>query len=123
MPNYNKYLWLAIFSLGCSKSGQDTHLQHAAALHQEALQIAEDLEDQLKQTSIPSDSAAVLQAAIEAWEKDLVEVPGFEHTHDHAGHQHSHEPVQVTPEQMLHLQQEAKDRIEQLKKRFDTQTH
>lgn len=124
MLNYNKYLWLVIFIFGsCTKPGQDPHLQQAAALHLEALQIAEDLEDQLKQGAIPSDSAAVLQAAIEAWEKDLVEVPGYEHEHDHAGHNHSHEPVQVTPEEMLQLQQAAKAQIEQLKKRFDSQTH
>lgn len=53
----------------------------------------------------------------EAWENDLVEVPGNEHHHNHEERNHSHEPVHVTAEEMLQL--ELKQRIEQIKKRVD----
>jgi hypothetical protein len=123
MPNYNKLLWLVLPLFGgCVRSEERTHLQQAAALHLEAVQIAEALEDQLKQATILSDSVAVLRAEIEVWEKDLVEVPGFEHTSNHSGHQHLHEPVQVTAEEMFQLQSESKKRIEQIKKRVDAIT-
>lgn len=103
----------------CSPSSQEQKsLQEAANVHNAALLIAEELEATLKLSTIPADSAFVITAAIEAWVNDLVEVPGNEH-HHHEGHHHSHEPVNVTAEEMLQLQLELKHRIEQIKKRVD----
>ncbi len=99
-------------------SQEDKLLQEATDIHNTALSIAEELETTLKQNTISADSASAILKAIEAWENDLVEVPGNEH-HDHEGHKHSHEPVHVTAEEMLQLQLELNQRIEQIKKRVE----
>lgn len=110
--------------VACSTpSNEDKLLQEAADVHNTALLIAEELEITLKQNAISADSASAILAAIEAWENDLVEVPGNTHPHDHEGHNHSHEAVNVTAEEMLQLQLELKARIEKIKKRVDTATN
>jgi len=118
MRSYFNFLALLLLS-ACSPSPEDKLLQEASDVHNAALLIAEELEAALNQNMIPADSASAIRAAIEAWENDLVEVPGNEH-HDHEGHNHSHEPLNVTAEEMLQLQLELKQRIEQIKKRIDT---
>lgn len=116
------YNLFAVLLWSCSPSSSDEKLlREAAAVHNAALQLAEELETRLRQSEIPPDSATVLLEDIEAWENDLVEVPGNTH-HHHAGHTHSHEPVHVTPKEMLLLQTELKHRIEQIKNRVDALT-
>ncbi|MBX2897060.1 MAG: hypothetical protein KF763_16560 [Cyclobacteriaceae bacterium] len=122
MRSYSKLFVLLLLS-ACSVSHEQKLLQEAADIHNTALLIAEALEATLKQNIIPPDSASAILTAIEAWENNLVEVPGNEHHHDHEGHNHSHERVNVTAEEMLQLQVELKYRIQQIKKRVDAITN
>ena len=121
MRNYSKLFVLLLLAACGTPSQEDKLLQEAADIHNTALAIAEELETTLKQNTISADSASAILAAIEAWENDLVEVPGNEH-HDHEGHNHAHEPVHVTSQEMLQLQLELKQRIEQIKKRVEALT-
>jgi LmbE family N-acetylglucosaminyl deacetylase len=119
MQNYFKLFVLLCLTACSTSSKEDKLLQEAADVHNMALLMAEELETTLKQNTFPADSASAIRAAIEAWENDLVEVPGNEHHHNHEGHNHSHEPVHVTAEEMLQLQLELKQRIERIKKRVE----
>lgn len=112
----------------CQSSGdaaQNPILIEANEIHQEAItwqKIAEKKLDSLE--TVASDSVSKmrltqLKMEVEAWEETLFEVPGFEHT-DHSGHDHHHhnEAPQVTPEQMLLIQKEARDTIKELVKKM-----
>jgi hypothetical protein len=86
MQNYFKLFVLLCLTACSTSSKEDKLLQEAADVHNMALLMAEELETTLKQNTFPADSASAIRAAIEAWENDLVEVPGNEHHHNHEGH-------------------------------------
>lgn len=128
-----KYIFILTSGIFCtlwscqsaSDSTQNPILIEANEVHQEAVswqKIAEQKLDSLE--SAAGDSVAKmritqLKMEVEAWEQTLFEVPGFEHT-DHSGHDHHHhnEAPQVTPEQMLLIQKEARDTIKELVKKM-----
>ena len=128
-----KYIFILTSGIFCtlwscqsaSDSTQNPILIEANEVHQEAVswqKIAEQKLDSLE--SAAGDSVAKMRATqlkmeVEAWEQTLFEVPGFEHT-DHSGHDHHHhnEAPQVTPEQMLLIQKEARDTIKELVKKM-----
>lgn len=121
---------LAQISLyACSMSNKDKEtLLQAATVHNEMILEAAALEDWLNNAAsdstltIPPDSIVTWTAALEAWEKDIVEVPGNEeHTeHDGAHHHHHHsESVDVTAEQMLTIQLHLNRRLEALQMRIN----
>lgn len=71
--------------------------------------------------AIVSEAAAVEQA-LKEWGKTVVEVPGYEHDHSHdkegeANHHHSHERIETTPEQMIAIQKDLRDKVEAIKNR------
>lgn len=55
------------------------------------------------------DFADKVERYFKEWQDNRVEVPGFEHAHDHSGHDHHHHgnDVQLTPEQMLEVQKQS----------------
>lgn len=128
-----KYILIFTSGILCTlwscQSGSDTTqnsiLVEANEVHQEAIswqKVAEQKLDSLE--TVASDSVTKmrltqLKMEVEAWEETLFEVPGFEHT-DHSGHDHHHhnEAPQVTPEQMLLIQKEARDTIKELVKKM-----
>ncbi|MCS6968671.1 MAG: hypothetical protein RMJ44_08455 [Cytophagales bacterium] len=63
--------------------------------------------------------ASEIEKQLVEWGKTVVEVPGYEHDHSHdkegAHHHHSHERVETTPEQMIAIQKELRDKVEQIK--------
>jgi len=102
------------------KQANDTHLQ--------SMTIAKELEEKLlelrkKQPDLPSvkkiDSLANM---IELWESAVIEVPGFEHHHDHSGH-HDHKPVpDMTDQSMLEYQISAKEAIMEVRMQVENLT-
>ena len=90
-------------------------LQQAFKLHQEAVNIRNQMADQLAELAANSDSLFVktyrkdldsISRSLKTWDEQLVEVPGFEEEHDHSGHDHHHdEQPELTPEQHLEVQQ------------------
>ena len=103
------------------KKENDPVLEEAYQLHVEAIQIQQEVEPKLdslvKLDSVRFDS---IRMAFKTWEENLVEVPGFEHDHDHHGHDHHHHdhgPSQpeVTPQQMKAIQNESLQNIKKIK--------
>jgi hypothetical protein len=96
----------------CGNQNQESdnpYLIEANEFHQKSLDVREEIlnmEDDLKKQA---DQNSEIIEALKIWDKDIMEVPGFEHGHDHEddhGHHrkyHVHNPVQkMEPE--LHLQ-------------------
>ena len=104
----------------------DSNLIEAARIHNDALLLAKQLKQQLEQLTDDStyvqDSVKVWRAAIDSWEKNLVEVPGNESAaHFHASHAHNHEQaIELTASQMLTVQQEMNAQLEAIKRRINS---
>ncbi|WP_448520143.1 hypothetical protein [Rhodoflexus sp.] len=64
---------------------------------------------------------AQIEQELKEWGKTVVEVPGYEHDHSHDkegdGHHHSHERIETTPEQMIAIQKDLRDKAEVIKNR------
>lgn len=114
------YLTVTIFCLslaGCASGDKKDTLKQAYTVHLEAVAIAEDLEKTLlslrqkHQDSVSVVEIDSLNKLIRLWEDAVVEVPGFEHQHGHAGH-HDHKPApQMTEQSMLDYQIRAREAI------------
>ncbi|WP_194775751.1 hypothetical protein [Pararhodonellum marinum] len=114
-------LWLIFLigiSLGCGRNtdqGQNPLLIEANQIHQKSLDIREEIlpiEEELK--NLPQTNEKIWEA-LRIWDKDIIEVPGFEHSHgdennDHGDHSHHrkyhvHNPLKpMEPEQHLQYQ-------------------
>lgn len=128
--------------LACSSSGDkhDPVLEEAARYHNEATAIQAKLEPRVDQIdslktvltgqSLPANAARIatldsIKTAFDAWEENLVEVPGMPHEHDHAHgkHEHHHHTdaslKDLPADQMRDLQRETLNSIRQLQDRFD----
>jgi len=117
----NLILLLLLFSCGTHRDDQKI-MEEAASVHDYALQIAEETEQQINTlVQVYPDSAKQFLLEIEQWEENLVEVPGHAHEHhDHEGHTHDHSPVTLTPEEMLNVQQELRDQVKALRDRVES---
>ncbi len=117
------FLIVPLFMLCCSApKKEDTLLIEAAQIHQEAVTLAIQLEEQLANdaTSL-KDSVIIWQEAIEKWESNLVEVPGNENGehHAHVHHDHGKQLPELTSEQMLAIQKELKAQLDNIKSRIN----
>ncbi|MGD1947433.1 MAG: hypothetical protein ACFB0A_14505 [Croceivirga sp.] len=118
--------------LSCGEAKKSPELEEAFKIHNEALAIRGEMSKKLSELQANKDSifvethAATLSAigtSLEEWDEQLVEVPGFEHEHDHSGHDHSehdhsehdhsehdhnhdHNEQELTPKQHLEVQQQ-----------------
>jgi hypothetical protein len=120
-------LFVAFLGLvyGCSlKSENDRFYKESAAIHFAMVAKANEMKTQLNDFKvkspdlISSDSLTALLLALEQWEQDLVEVPGYDHNED--GSEHHHElPPEVTAQQMLHIQQALELRLIEIRKRLE----
>jgi len=121
--------WVVLLLIGCSSSNKEEQRmwKQAAIVHNEMIEQAEILEDQIERinsdvVTIPVDSIAAWKREIMQWEQELVEVPGNEAHHHKEGehHHHDHQPLTVTPEQMLIIQQDFKDRLQAIEDRIES---
>jgi hypothetical protein len=109
-----------------SRSAADGDFREAALWHNKAVALAENLARTLDSLelakAVPADSMLAWRGAIEAWEGDLIEVPGNEsaaHTGHEHHHGHDHEALpDITPAQMLEIQQLLWNRVEQIAARI-----
>ncbi|NQZ45513.1 MAG: hypothetical protein HRT65_14500 [Flavobacteriaceae bacterium] len=107
------------------KKASNENLQKAFEIHNEALGIQKSALDQMAKLRANKDSLFLdtysnelntISSSLEAWNEQLVEVPGFDdhdHSHhDHSDHDHDHDEHQqnghqeLTPEQHLEVQQQ-----------------
>lgn len=126
--------------LACSGSEPDASLVEAASIHNQAIAIQAKVAPMLREMAalqpqliarrdflVATDStraASMLtgmdstRTAMNAWEDEIVEVPGNEdhehHAEGEAEHDHEHAPPDVTPDEMLAIQQEMKKNIVQI---------
>ena len=137
MINTNiKKILLLVFVLGCAPSKDDKLIQQSIEIHGEAMTIGKDVKEKIKQLSAKTDGLdSLMQSAIkdsvknleqawEEWEASIVEVPGNEdHDHDHHDHDHDHDhspAPDLTPEQVLEIQQDIKKRATGLNDRVQS---
>lgn len=120
-------LLLLVMIMACShdkKPGKN--LQQAFKIHQDAVKIRNQVAGHLDKLNANEDSLFVtaykenldsISRALETWDEQLVEVPGFEEAHDHSGHDHHHdEQPELTPEQHLQVQQHLFKEIQTIEK-------
>jgi len=121
---------------GGKNSADEATLKEAGEIHLQASEIQEALEPQVDslaalktklaalKTSAATQAVADIDSVVsrfEAWESNVVEVPGMEHKHEHAEgdsghhHHHDHKPApQVTASEMLDIQKEMKSELEKI---------
>ncbi len=116
---------LGLSLAGCAGEDKNNTLKQANGIHLESVAIAEDLEKNLlslrqkQQDSLSLSNIDSIQKLIRLWEEALVEVPGFQHQHGHAGH-HDHKPVpQMTDQSMLDYQISAREAIISVRKQVE----
>lgn len=68
------------------------------------------------------DATNRMESTYESWQKNRIEVPGFEHAHDHSGncqHHHNSSKVQLTPQQMKEIQEESLQGIKDISNKIN----
>ena len=120
------FLFVVLCTVAACQSPQTSdELKQAGEIHLQALALSAQLENSLdslgQTTTVPPDSLAAWKRELEAWEENLVEVPGLEHEHDHdhEGHDHHHEAApNITDADMLKVQKEALRQLQALQIRI-----
>lgn len=118
---------LALLFTACGGNSADKKiLADAARIHNEMMELAEQLETKIDglqpdSSQLPADTLANIRQAFSAWESDVVEVPGNEEHHHEEGeeHHHEHKTVEVTAQQMLTIQTELNRRLLEIQSRVD----
>jgi ABC-type nickel/cobalt efflux system permease component RcnA len=117
-----------VLMISCGvKEKPNEELQQAFRLHQEAVKIRNQVEENLKILNANEDSLFInvyrskldsIRLSLITWDEQLVEVPGFEEEHDHSGHDHHHhdDPPELSSEQHLEVQQFLLDEIRRIEK-------
>jgi len=112
-----------LFIAACGAKKEDPVIAEAIAVHEEAIQLFHELKGLLKELEqnehIAAEAIASIKIALQEWEENLVEVPGFAHAHDHDAHAHHHhhhdqQKLKISAEEMLALQKELRENIKQL---------
>ena len=119
-------LLIALFGCHHDHDEHQQEMEEAAQVHKKIIDqeqkvktLFNDLSSECKKMSEESswcDSLDVINNDFLAWEESLVEVPGYEDEHDH-DHDHDHDhsqPVEVTAEEMLSIQEQLKKEIDNL---------
>ncbi|MEL6974352.1 MAG: hypothetical protein AAGL29_03050 [Bacteroidota bacterium] len=126
----------------CGEKKKDENLIQAFKLHEEAVQIRQTTKDQIAKLEAITDSVFVatysnelnsISSALQEWDEQLIEVPGFEEEHDHShhdhsGHDHDHDHEhnhsdsgqELTPKQHLEVQQHLLEEIKDLAEKINT---
>lgn len=110
---------LSLLMMDCSVSiKENPFLRDAAQVHNEAIALAQQLEEQLEHltndSTVLADSLRVWRTDLENWKRNLPEVPGNEnHEHHEQGHHdHGKQLPELTPDQMLLVQREMKAQLD-----------
>lgn len=126
---YSLFLVLSIsFLISCSSNKSKeitTELIEANEYHQKSLDIREELMEVEKQLKAAEIDYSELKDELKIWDKDIIEVPGFEHSHDdeHQRDYHVHNPMKpFNDEEHLNYQkmmfEEISNLAEQIKRKL-----
>jgi len=112
--------------MDCSVIKKDnSFLKEAAQVHNEAIALAQQLEEQLEHltndSTVLTDSLRVWRTDLEKWKRNLPEVSGNEnHEHHEQGHHdHGKQLPELAPDQMLWVQQEMKAQLDLITSRIN----
>jgi hypothetical protein len=121
---------LVMLGMACSdsKKKDEIIMAEAISIHNEAVEWSEridrklDILEQQPGAAILLDSIRDIKVALFEWENDLVEVPGNKvaHKHKEETHHHHDDQPQLTPEQMLAIQEELLKRLEKMEERINS---
>ena len=109
-----------MLALSCSQK-ENALLKKASAIQEESFSVLDDIQatiQSLRKNPALIDSIAKIEREIAKWENEMVDVPGYESTHHQHKHSHSHKVVELTPEQMLSVQQELKQQLTDIQARL-----
>lgn len=110
---------------GCSSTSSDQRdtLRDAASIHNEMIELANQIANELEtiaiDSAVESDTIESIKLALENWKLDLVEVPGNEEVENHEGHHHGHDYLELTPDQMLTIQVELMKKLNDIDRRVN----
>jgi len=117
---------LSLLMVNCSVSKKENpFLKDATQVHNEAIALAQQLEEQLEHltndSTVLADSLRVWQTDLEKWKRNLPEVPGNEnHEHPEQGHHdHGKQLPELTPDQILLVQREMKAQLDLITSRVN----
>lgn len=119
---------LMLLIYGCSPSHEKKLYTQSVETHDLAIKIGEHVEEKIKRIaqhtsnleeplkSLLQDSVKALTQDLTYWQSTMIEVPGHEHNrHDHHDHNHDHSTIpDLTPEMMLDVQKDLRDRVVKL---------
>lgn len=124
-----KHVGVLLLVAACTAQQHDPLLDDAARYHRDAMELSGQLEIELDSLAhsdaVPKDSIRAWHLAIESWERDVIEVPGYDHddqgeAHDHHHHEHREPPPDLTPEQMRDVQRELLQRLREIESRLES---
>lgn len=114
IPMY-AFLFLVVLSACSQRSAEELELlDKAYSKQQEAIELLEDIEQSQEQSQYPqADSLSVL---VEELEESLFAIPGHElNLSGHEGHDHSHGRIELSPEEILAVQEELVKQLLEIK--------
>ncbi|MCA6378535.1 MAG: hypothetical protein IM574_06805 [Cytophagales bacterium] len=109
-----------MLALSCSQK-ENALLKKAAAIQQESFSVLDNIQatiQSLRKNPALIDSIAKIEREIAKWENEMVDVPVNESTHHQHKHFHSHKVVELTPDQMLSVQQELRQQLTDIQTRL-----
>ena len=109
-----------MLALSCSQE-ENALLKKAAAIQQESFSVLDNIQatiQSLRKNPALIDSIAKIEREIAKWENEMVDVPVNESTHHQHTHSHSHKVVELTPDQMLSVQQELRQQLTDIQARL-----
>ena len=96
---YSFFLLISAVMISCSGHKHEhreitPELEEANKIHQNSLDLREEIMDFEKNLRASGIEYAELKDDLKIWDKDIIEVPGFEHSHDdeHQRKYHVHNP-------------------------------
>ena len=118
---YITLAFLLISNSSCSnKAKKDPLLQEAFKIHTEYLKIAEESQKALNKMPRNNSDRQKLQTQLSAWGENIIEVPGFPHTHSKIFEHHHHhgDQIELSSEDMLSVQKELMDSVKVINQRI-----
>lgn len=109
-----------MLALSCSQK-ENALLKKAAAIQQESFSVLDNIQatiQSLRKNPALIDSIAKIEREIAKWENEMVDVPVNESTHHQHTYSHSHKVVELTPDQMLSVQQELRQQLTDIQTRL-----
>jgi predicted transcriptional regulator len=109
-----------MLALSCSQK-ENASLKKAMAIQEESFSVLDNIQatiQLLRKDPALIDSIAKIEREIAKWENEMVDVPGYESTHHKHKYSHSHKVVELTPDQMLSVQQELRQQLTDIQARL-----